>query len=133
MQEQEDYRAQQVSEFREKLDEASTRYDDYDEVVRNTQLPLTDAMVQATMFLPNGPDLLYHLGKNSAEVKKLAHLHPYKQAQEIVKLGMNLGKRQVVSQAPSPTGSHGKSTQTSSSSMSNMSYSQLKEKMKKRR
>lgn len=130
---QEAYKAQKVNEFQDRLNEASGRYDDYDEVVRNPDLPVSQAMVEAAMFMPNGPDLLYHLGKNPTEVSRLSHLHPFEQAREMVKMGMSIGNKPVVSQAPPPVAPLTGGSQPNVSRIQDMTYSQMKQGLRAKR
>lgn len=68
------------------LDKGSEKYDDFDDVVRSQDAPFTPAMRDAALFLDNAPDVLYKLGKNKEELKRIAALHPLDQAREMVKL-----------------------------------------------
>ena len=126
LQQEANYKAKQISDFEDRLNEASGRYDDYDEVVKNPDLPITQAMAEAAMFMPNGPDLLYHLGKNPTEVSRLSHLHPFEQAREMVRMGMTMGNKPVVSKAPPPVTPLNKGSQPNVSSIRDMTYSQIK-------
>lgn len=68
------------------LDKGSDKYEDFDEVVRAQDAPFTPAMRDAALFLDNAPDVLYKLGKNKDELKRISGLHPLDQAREMVKL-----------------------------------------------
>lgn len=70
----------------ENLDKASDKYDDFDDVVRAQDAPFTPAMRDAALFLDNPAEVLYKLGKNKDELKRIAQLHPVDQAREMVKL-----------------------------------------------
>lgn len=68
------------------LDKGSDKYEDFDEVVRAQDAPFTPAMRDAALFIDNASDVLYKLGKNKEELKRIAGLHPLDQAREMVKL-----------------------------------------------
>ncbi len=72
--------------LQENLDKGSDRYEDFDDVVRSQDAPFTPAMRDAALFLDNAPEVLYKLGKNKEELKRIAGLHPLDQAREMVKL-----------------------------------------------
>ncbi len=73
-------------ELHDNLDRGSDKYEDFDEVVRAQDAPFTPAMRDAALFLDNAPDVLYKLGKNKEELKRISALHPLDQARELVKL-----------------------------------------------
>jgi hypothetical protein len=99
----------------QKIESARERFEDFDDVVGNPDLPITDHMAQAIALSDVGADVAYHLGKNPKEAARIASLHPAAQAVEIGKLGVELGlraKQKTVSKAPPPvqsrvTGSSG--------------------------
>jgi len=66
--------------------EAATRYDDYEAVAMNNSLPISDAMAEAITESDLGPDILYKLGQNPAEARRISSLSPVKQAIEIGRL-----------------------------------------------
>lgn len=73
-------------ELNDNLDKGADKYEDFDDVVRGQDMPFTPAMRDAALFLDNAPDVLYKLGKNKEELKRIAALHPLEQAREMVKL-----------------------------------------------
>lgn len=90
-QERMDHVHKQYQALQSHLDNASDKYDDFDEVVRSPDAPFSDAMRDAAVLLPhNGSgsaaDVLYKLGKNREELKRISSLHPLDQAKEMVKL-----------------------------------------------
>lgn len=99
----------------QKIDAARERFEDFDDVVGNPDLPITDHMAQAIAVSDVGAEVAYHLGKNPQEAARIAALHPVVQAVEIGKLGVELvlrAKQKTVSKAPQPvqsrvTGSSG--------------------------
>jgi hypothetical protein len=90
------------------LDKMSDKYDDFDEVVKGEDAPFTTHMATAAMLLPrtgagSAGEVLYKLGKNPEELKRIANLHPLDQASEMVKLSHALisGGEQKGSSNPS--------------------------------
>lgn len=71
------------------------QYDDFDEVVRGDSVPFTGAMRDASLFLPqSGPGaaahVLYKLGKNPNELKRISELPQIDQARELLRLSRAL-------------------------------------------
>lgn len=88
---------QRESEYRKVIgahedreDAARERYDDYEQVVRNPKLRITNPMADAMFHADNGPDIAYHLGKNPKEAERIAELSPVAQVKEIGKLEAKL-------------------------------------------
>src|SRR6267142_2202174 len=59
------------------LDNMSDKYDDFDEVVRGNDVPITHAMRDASLFLPqegagSAGEVLYKLAKNRPELKRIS-------------------------------------------------------------
>ena len=81
------------------------KYDDFDQVAYNTNLPVTEYMAQAIQASDIGPDVIYWLGSNPKEAGRIAQLPPILQAKEIGKLEANLASNPPVkktSTAPAP-------------------------------
>ena len=72
------------------LDNASSKYDDFEEVVKDERAPYTSAMRDAALLIPNAADTLYQLGKDRKKLEEISKLHPLEQAKEVVKLSMAL-------------------------------------------
>lgn len=81
---------QQYQNLEEQMDSAADKYEDFDDVVRNPNVPFTSAMRDTALLIDNPGDVLYKLGKNRAELKRIAQLHPLDQAKEMVKLSIAL-------------------------------------------
>lgn len=96
----------QYQGLQDHLDRASSKYDDFDDVVRAPDAPYTDTMRDTSLLLPNAADVLYKLGKNKDELKRIAQLHPLDQAKEMVKLSVALmgGNDDKQVSAPRPIG-----------------------------
>lgn len=80
----------QYQELNRHLDQTSDKYDDFDDIVRG-DAPYTAHMRDAALMLPKkGPgsagEVLYRLGKNPEELKRIGQLHPVEQAKELVAL-----------------------------------------------
>jgi len=81
---------EQYQNLQKNLDNASSKYEDFDDVVRDDKKPFTGAMRDASLLLPNAEDVLYKLGKNPDELSRISRLHPLDQAKEMVKLSIAL-------------------------------------------
>ena len=76
--------------FEENVAKASEKYSDFEELVFNPRLPVSDTMRDAIFMLEDGTDVLYHLGSNPAEAKRITQLPPVQQALEIGRLHAKL-------------------------------------------
>ena len=81
----------QYQELQKHLDNTADKYDDFDEVVRGEDAHFTPHMRDASLLLPKSGsgaagEVLYKLGKNPAELSRIANLHPLDQAAEMVRL-----------------------------------------------
>lgn len=110
------YLAQQYQGLKDKLDTASDKYDDFDDVVRSNKVPFTETMRDASLLLPNPEDVLYKLGKNPEELARITKLHPIDQTKEMMKLSFALmGGKPEMSNQPKQTLGNIKSTPINSS------------------
>lgn len=82
--------AQVEEAFAERVEEAMDRYDDYEQVVNNPNLHITDVMAAAIKASEKGPDVAYYLGTNPKEAARIARLTPYAQAMELGKVEAKL-------------------------------------------
>ena len=64
------------STWKQRKADATSRYADFDEVALNEHLPVSPAMAEVIKSVENGPDVLYHLGRNPAEAARIAALSP---------------------------------------------------------
>ena len=85
------------------------KHEDYDEAIESVKIPATPAIGELRSFLAEsevGPELLYHLAKNPAEVERIAALPPRRAIAEIGKLEDKLStpkpKAPAVTKAPPP-------------------------------
>jgi len=92
---------QKTSEFfRKGIDLA----DDFADVISNESLPVTESMRDALFSVDKGPEILYSLAQNPAELSRIASLNPYAQAVEIGRLEarMSMPQSRQTSSAPPP-------------------------------
>ncbi len=91
-----------AQEFAAKINDARTKYADFDEVT-SADVPVTSIMSQTIMESEKGPELVYYLGKNSAEAARIAALSPTAQARELGKIEERLSLKPVkASNFPEP-------------------------------
>ena len=92
-------------QYYEREETARDRYDDFDQVAYNPNLPVTDVMAQSIQASDVGPDVLYWLGTNPKEAVRISRLGPILQAKEIGKIEASLTSAPPVrksSTAPAP-------------------------------
>lgn len=91
--------------YYDREEDVRTKYDDFDQVAYNPNLPVTDVMAQTIQASDIGPDVIYWLGSNPKEASRIAQLPPFLQAKEIGKLEASLSSNPPVkktSTAPAP-------------------------------
>jgi hypothetical protein len=91
--------------YHDREEEARTKYDDFEQVVYNSKLPITDAMAQTIQASEVGPDMAYYLGSNPKEAERISRLTPLAQAKELGKIEAKLADNPPVkktSSAPAP-------------------------------
>jgi hypothetical protein len=94
-----------LESYHDKEEEARTKYDDFEQVAYNPNLPITDVMAQTIQASDIGPDMAYHLGANPKEAERISRLSPFLQAKEIGKLEAKLAAEpptKKTSSAPTP-------------------------------
>ena len=69
--------------FDERLEAALDKYDDYQQVVENPMLPISEVMAHTIRASEVGPDVAYWLGSNPKEAARIYKLPPFMQAMEI--------------------------------------------------
>lgn len=97
--------AQIVEAYGEAEEKARDKYDDFEEVVYNPKLRITNAMAEAIQSSDTGPDLAYWLGSNPKESERIANLSPLMQAKEIGRIEAKLSDNPPVKKttsAPTP-------------------------------
>jgi hypothetical protein len=91
--------------YLEREETARDKYDDFEQVAYNPELPVTEAMAKAIQASDIGPDVLYHLGANPKEASRISRLDPILQAKEIGRIEARLSAEPPVkktSNAPAP-------------------------------
>lgn len=84
--------AQQTAEreYQKRADVAREKHEDFDDVVTDPGLPITDAMAFEIRNSELGPDIAYYLGTHKKEADRIARLHPLTQAKELGKIEAKL-------------------------------------------
>ena len=94
-----------VEAYRDREEAIRDRYDDFEQVAYNPSLPVTDFMAQAIQASDIGPEVIYWLGSNPAEARRISSLPPILRAKEIgtieAKLVVNPPVKKT-SSAPAP-------------------------------
>lgn len=91
--------------YHDREEAARDKYDDFEMVAYNPELPVTEAMARAIQASEVGPDVLYHLGSNPKEAARISRLDPILQAREIGKIEAQLDGAPPIkktSNAPAP-------------------------------
>jgi hypothetical protein len=97
--------AEIVEAYKDREEEAREKYEDFEQVAYNPNLPVTDHMAQAIQASDIGPEVIYYLGSNPKEAGRISRLPPILQAKEIGKIEANLASNPPVkktSTAPAP-------------------------------
>lgn len=97
--------AEIVEAYGEREEKARDKYDDFEDVVYNPKLRITDVMAETIQHSDLGPDLAYWLGSNPKEAERIARLSPLMQAREIGKIEVRLSDNPPVKKttsAPTP-------------------------------
>ena len=94
-----------LDSYKDREEEARDRYEDFEQVAYNPNLPVTDFMAQAIQASDIGPEVIYHLGSNPKEAQRIANLPPILQAKEIGRIEAKLASdppTKRTSTAPAP-------------------------------
>lgn len=88
----------------EQVDEAKTRYADFDKVALRHDLPIGETVALLIQTSDQGPDVLYHLGKDPALAARLSAMHPVEAARAIgrIEATLNAPKPRTETKAPDP-------------------------------
>lgn len=83
---------------------AAEKYADFEEVLGDSDAPMTNEMRQAILESEQGADVAYWLAKNPAKAKEIASLSPGRQIAAIgrIEAEINAPKPKAVTQAPPP-------------------------------
>lgn len=78
--------AQRQAEFQKRTQEVRAANPDFDDVVMNADVPVSQAVSEALLTSEHGPAIMYQLAKNPAELARLNALPPLSAAREIGRL-----------------------------------------------
>jgi predicted TIM-barrel fold metal-dependent hydrolase len=95
-------KSQVVEQFQSKASTFAVEHPDFNDVAFNPELPVTDSMAEAIQQSDNGPELLYHLGKNPSEAARIAALTPLMAAVELGKLAVKVSLPQPRNKTAAP-------------------------------
>ena len=90
-----------VEAYHDREEQAREKYDDFEQVVYNRNLPITDVMAQTIQASEIGPDVAYYLGSNPKEADRIARLSPFLQAKEIGRIEAKLAENPPVKRSTS--------------------------------
>ena len=103
--EQQKQQSEVIEKYHDREEEARSKYDDFEQVAYNPNLPITTAMAEAIQYSDIGPEVAYHLGANPKEAERISKLPLILQAKEIGKIEAKLAADPPVkktSNAPTP-------------------------------
>ncbi len=81
---------QTLEDLEPTLTAGRSKYADFDAVVANDSVAISEPMMTIMMGLQGSHDIFYHLGKNPAEASRISRLAPSSQARELGKLAMSV-------------------------------------------
>jgi hypothetical protein len=94
-----------VSAYQDREEDAREKYEDFEQVAYNPNLPITTVMAQTIQASEIGPEVAYYLGANPKEADRISRLEPMIQAKEIGRIEAKLVTDPPVKKstsAPSP-------------------------------
>lgn len=114
--------------YRTQAEMARDKYEDFDQVVNNPNLPITEHMAQAIAESDQGADVAYHLGKNPQEAQRIAGLSPLAAARELgrIEAALTAPTPKKVTTAPKPPPSVGQRSGGSQKAPKDMSYEEYR-------
>jgi hypothetical protein len=81
---------QTAADLADMLKAGKEKYPDFEQVVANPNVPVTDTMLNAMMVIDGGHEVSYYLGQNPMEAARIANLPPSSQSREIGKLARQI-------------------------------------------
>ena len=81
-----------LQSFEERAAKVRQSKPDFDSVVGNPNLPVSETMWNVIRESDGGPEVFYHLGQNPREARRIAALPDYRQAAELGKLEAKLSQ-----------------------------------------
>lgn len=114
--------------FEAQVEDAKSRYADYDAVARAPDVPVSDAMADLIITSDVGPDVLYHLGQNKAIAAQIAKLSPVEAARAIgrIEASLQAPKPRMETNAPAPINPVKGAVGASVKDPAKMSYAEFK-------
>jgi len=106
------------------LERGAEKYEDFEEVISDDTLPITQDILDIMVDSDNMPDILYHLANNPDELSKLSRQSKIKQTLAIGRLDNRFSvkiKRKKITKAKAPIKGV-KSSPSPSSNLAEMSY-----------
>lgn len=97
--------AEIADQYHAREEEARNKYDDFEQVVYNRNLPISTVMAQTIQASDIGPEVAYYLGTNPKEAERISRLSPFLQAKEIGRIEAKLVAEpptRKTSSAPAP-------------------------------
>ena len=97
--------SQVLESYQEREEQARDKYDDFEQVAYNPNLPITNVMAETIQHSDIGPELAYYLGTNPKDAERISRLSPYMQAKEIGRIEAKLADNPPVKKttsAPAP-------------------------------
>lgn len=91
-----------VQTYRSRADSFAATHPDFDSVVTNPRLPISEAMAEAAFTSEKGPELLYFLGTNPEEAARISQLSPYQAAMEMGRLEAKFTSQPARNQSRAP-------------------------------
>jgi hypothetical protein len=94
-----------LESYQEREEAARDKYDDFQQVAYNPQLPITNVMAETIQSSDIGPELAYYLGSNPKEADRISRMTPLSQAKEIGRIEAKLAADPPVKRttsAPAP-------------------------------
>jgi hypothetical protein len=91
--------------FHEKVESVRVKYDDFDVVAFNPDIPVSNAMAEIIRSSDVGPDLAYYLGKNREEAVRISEMTVAQQGAALARLEVKISNAPPVkktSSAPAP-------------------------------
>jgi hypothetical protein len=97
--------SQVLESYQEREEMARDKYDDFEQVAYNPNLPITNVMAETIQHSEIGPELAYYLGTNPKDAERISRLTPFMQAKEIGKIEAKLADNPPIKKttsAPAP-------------------------------
>jgi hypothetical protein len=94
-----------VAAYQDREEDARDKYEDFEQVAYNPNLPITTVMAQTIQASEIGPEVAYYLGANPKEADRISRLEPMIQAKEIGRIEAKLAADPPVKRstsAPAP-------------------------------